>query len=344
MKNSDVDKASDERKVFEKIKSEIRHGFYGTLNYWQQIRKRYVYQGRQYSAQEVTHWFMTAPFDEVKAIGETLGIGWRTIGSDVARMADAVQTANALRLEEKQGLFPEIKEPFDVDRDISRLLFDFSILISCIRKTDNMKILDFAGGTGWVAEYLNRAGFDVYIFDIAPSTVRCVESRIQADLRVDGTRLHSAVCNAHQLSIYENNYFGNIVCFDSLHHMVDFDAVFSEMFRVLEPGGRAAFVEPGARHAESKETKDFIKKYKADDPDWIERSIVLEEINDIACGAGFRALRIKPFLLPSDVDFVLDEWRDFAKNQRGREKYFSRLQSFNSNERVIFYVEKPLLG
>ena len=341
MENSGVDKPNEEKKAFEKIKSEIRHGIGDTLQYWQQIRKRYVYQGRQYSAQEVTDWFMTAPFDEVKAIGETLGIGWRTIGRDVVRMADAVQTANALRLEEAQCLFSEIKEPFDVGRDISRLLFDFSILISCIRRTDNLKILDFAGGTGWVAEYLNRAGFDVHIFDIAPSTVRCVEGRINADVRLDGSRLHSGVCDAHQLNIYEDDYFGNIVCFDSLHHMVDFNAVFKEMFRVLEPGGRAAFVEPGARHAESKETKDFIKKYKADNPDWIERSIVLEKINKIVCEVGFNSLRIKPFLLPSAIDFALEDLQLLVKDRKRQEVYFSNLQSFNSNERVIFYVDKP---
>jgi hypothetical protein len=58
----------------------------------------------------------------------------------------------------------EIDEPFCVGRDVSRLLFDFSILISCITETDNPNVLDFAGGSGWVAEYLNRAGFNVTSF------------------------------------------------------------------------------------------------------------------------------------------------------------------------------------
>lgn len=343
MVNAKADQPGDEKKAFEKMKSAIRHGLDSTLDYWHQIRKRYAYEGRQYRAQDVNDWFLTAPFEEIKTTGEALGISWRTIGDDVMRMADVLQTANALRLEEVQGPFSEIKEPFAEGRDISRMLFDFSILISCIKKTDNLKILDFAGGTGWVAEYLNRAGFDVYIFDIAQSTVFCVEGRINADVRLDRSRLHPGVCDAHQLSIYENDYFGNIVCFDSLHHMVDFNAVFKEMFRILAPGGRAAFVEPGADHAESKETKDFLKKMKPDNPHWIERSIELEEINKMVCEVGFQSLRIKPFLPPSAIDFPLEEWQLFAKNPEQQATYFNHLQSFNSKERVIFYIEKPSL-
>lgn len=56
---------------------------------------------------------------------------------------------------------PQINEPIGVGRDVSRLLFDLSILLSCLKTGDNINILDFAGGTGWVSEYLNRSGFNV---------------------------------------------------------------------------------------------------------------------------------------------------------------------------------------
>lgn len=336
MKDSDINQLDNEAGLFEQLKAEIRHKPGYAFRCWEEIRERYVYGGRQYSAQQVIDWFMNAPFDEVKAISNELETDWRRIGGDVQRMAEALKG-----FDDGQGLLSEISEPFGVGRDTSRLLFDFSILVSCTKKTDNSRILDFAGGTGWIAEYLNRVGFDVYTFDVEPLMVHCVERRIQADHRVDGSRLHAAVCDAHNLKIYEDGYFGNIVCFDSLHHMADFGAAFGEMFRVLEPGGRASFAEPGDRHAQSKETKAFIRKYKADDPDWIEKSIVIEDINRVACSAGFDTLTIKPFLLPSAVEYSLDEWKNFERNREGQAQHISHLISFNSNERVIFYVDKP---
>jgi len=155
---------------------------------------------------------------------------------------------------------PQINEPIGVGRDVSRLLFDLSILLSCLKTGDNINILDFAGGTGWVSEYLNRSGFNVHTFDINSGILRCIDKRVQTDDRLDPFRLHAVVCDGHNLESYSDGYFGNIVCFDSLHHMSSFKGVFAEMFRVLEPGGRASFVEPGAKHAESKETKVIRSK------------------------------------------------------------------------------------
>lgn len=236
-------------------------------------------------------------------------------------------------------MFSEVNEPFCVGRSADRLLFDLAILLSCIKKAKNRNVLDFAGGTGWVSEYLNRTGFNVTVFDIDSGILNCVEKRKEADARIDPSRLHSEVCDGHDLKFCSDGYFGNIVCYDSLHHMSDFSLVFKEMFRVLESGGRASFCEPGAKHAESKETIEFIKKYKANDSNWIERSIVLDEINEIACGIGFSPLRVKPFLHPGMVDYSFHDWKHFAKN---RKNYIRDLLSFNFNSRVIFYVDKPL--
>jgi len=74
-------------------------------------------------------------------------------------------------MESKERDIPEIKEPFCSGREAYRQLFDFSILMSCIRNSDNRRILDFAGGSGWVAEFLNRAGFDVTTFDIIEKSI-----------------------------------------------------------------------------------------------------------------------------------------------------------------------------
>jgi len=63
---------------------------------------------------------------------------------------------------------PALNEPFQVGRDASRLLFDLGIACSCIQQHGSFnRILDFASGSGWIAEWLNRMGFEVVPCDIA---------------------------------------------------------------------------------------------------------------------------------------------------------------------------------
>ncbi len=102
-----------EKKLFEDVKSDLRHERDHALRYWEKIKKRYLYRGRQYSAQEVIDWFMSAPFMDVKTISEELGIDWKTIGNDIRRIADPLKG-----FEEEQKFFSETKEPFVEDTGI----------------------------------------------------------------------------------------------------------------------------------------------------------------------------------------------------------------------------------
>ena len=82
-------------------------------------------------------------------------------------------------------------------------------------------------------------------------------------------------------------FFGHVCSFDSLHHMHAYAQTLAEMARVLAPGGRAVFVEPGAQHSRSPETVAFLRTIPPGDPDWIERDVVLEEIDAWPARAGF---------------------------------------------------------
>ena len=239
--------------------------------------------------------------------------------------------------------FALANEPFDQGRSAARMFFDFGIMLSCFRpietRTDS-RVLDFAAGTGWLSEWLNRLGYDTYSLDIDVGSQVAMQLRVNCDARIDMARIHCKAGDAHHLP-FEDGIFSHVCCFDSLHHMHDYPRAFTEIFRVLDADGRAIFVEPGAKHSTSKETIEFIEKHKKHDPTWIERDVVLDEINVIATRAGFKRLVVRPSLWPQLREYDLSSWKLFRQGEPALGKdYLDLLMDFNFNSRVVFYIDK----
>lgn len=242
------------------------------------------------------------------------------------------------------NITPTITEPFSVGRAAPRLLFDFGVMASLMKSSVlDQPVLDFGSGTGWVSEFGARMGLQTVAFDIHGDLKACLESRAKADGRIDPGLMSFAHGDGHAMP-FELGAFGHLLCYDTLHHMHDYPKVFSEFFRVLRRGGRAIFVEPGARHSTSPETKAFVKAQKKHDPTWIERDVVLEEIDQIARDAGFKAgLQIVPMPHPLALQtYSMGEWKRFRDGDaHQRLRLTDQLAQLNYWDRVIFYVDKP---
>jgi ubiquinone/menaquinone biosynthesis C-methylase UbiE len=242
-----------------------------------------------------------------------------------------------------ETLDPVLNEPFGVGRNAARLLFDFAVMLGAFDDHDNKQVLDFGCGTGWISEFLSRAGFDVTGVDIDANAEEVFGKRLRADKRITASRFRFRHADGHRLP-FNDGTFGHLVCFDSLHHMADYRKVFAEMFRVLDEHGRAIFVEPGAKHSSSKETREFVAKYKKDDPTWLEKDVILEEIFVLAKEVGFQHSKILPHLLPNMKTYDMKEWIPFARGQKigaglGSD-YLRHLADLNYNGRIIFYLQK----
>jgi ubiquinone/menaquinone biosynthesis C-methylase UbiE len=238
---------------------------------------------------------------------------------------------------------PALDEPFRVGRDAARLLFDFAVMLSMFADHRNTRVLDFACGTGWISEFLCRAGFDVTGVDIDANAESVFSERLKADQRIDLKRFRFRHADGHHLP-FDNGVFGHLVCFDALHHMADYRKAFCEIFRVLDKQGRAIFVEPGAKHSRSKETQEFIEQYKKEDPTWLEKDVILEDISVLAKEVGFKDARIFPHMLPNLKNYRLDDWIYFVKQKQvwsplGTD-YLQQLANLNYDERIIFYLQK----
>jgi SAM-dependent methyltransferase len=212
--------------------------------------------------------------------------------------------------------------------------------------TLDLPVLDLGAGSGWISEFCSRMGLNVIALDIHSDLERCLGLRVRADRRIDGNLIRYAVADGHDMPLEEKSV-GHVLCFDSLHHMRDFPKLFREVHRVLAPGGRCIFVEPGARHSSSPETVAFVEAHKADDPEWLERDIVVEEIDVIARDAGFKdGIRLVPAPLAIERvmhSYSVESWKLFRGDDReSRRRFCQSLSEINYWERVIFFADRGL--
>jgi SAM-dependent methyltransferase len=259
-------------------------------------------------------------------------------------MATSIENAHRLEIPSNpRAAIPTITEPFTAGRAAPRLLFDFGVMASLLKPSVlDQPVLDFGAGTGWVSEFVARMGLQTVAFDIPGDLQACLEGRAKADNRIDPGLMSFAHGDGHAMP-FEPGAFGHLLCYDTLHHMHDYPKVFAEFFRVLR-GGRGIFVEPGARHSTSPETVAFVEAQKKHDPSWIERDVVLEEIDQIARAAGFAAgLCIVPMPHPLALQtYSMVTWSRFRGGDAlERSRLTDQLTSLNYWDRVIFYVDKP---
>ena len=232
-----------------------------------------------------------------------------------------------------------INYPFgqNAGRDNARLFFDFSVGLGAFdHDIANKKVLDFACGSGWTTEWLNRIGYDVFGFDIDPGAIEKANLRPELDKRIDINRYHTTLADGHTIP-YKDATFAHVFCFDSLHHIKDYEKALGDIRRVLVPGGRAIFVEPGSRHSKSPQTVQFLKDHNLGDW-WIEKDVDLMEIWELAQKVGFKQMKIKPYLLPSMVDYNFWEWFHILENPEGIKNYMSVLRRYAYEDRVCFYL------
>jgi SAM-dependent methyltransferase len=241
------------------------------------------------------------------------------------------------------GLNPSLTEPFGAPRNASRLMFDFGAMTSLLNyKLLHLPLLDFGAGTGWLSELFVRMAIPTVSFDIHNDLEGCIQTRLEADIRLDAELWKYRQGDGHSMP-FDSNTFGNLCCYDSLHHMHDYEKVFAEFYRVLTPGGRAIFIEPGARHSHSPETIAFLNAQKKLDSSWIERDVILEEIEVVARKAGFKnGVQIVPIPHPNVLqEFTLETWQNFrSRDETTRLRFTDQLAQINYDERVLFYVEK----
>jgi SAM-dependent methyltransferase/glycosyltransferase involved in cell wall biosynthesis len=218
-----------------------------------------------------------------------------------------------------------------------RYLFDFMVVAKSLDLRPGAEVFDFASGSGYISELLNRLGYSTVAFDLDPTALAIGRERLTLDPRCDRALACFVVGDGTCLPFAEASFDG-IICMNALHHMPDYRATLAEMYRVLRPGGRAVFSEPGAEHSKHPESINMMKEFGV-----LERDVIVSEIAQLAKEVGFRRMVLKPFVSPEYVNLDYEEFALFRAGKPVSAAYVTpqEIATYIERDHPLFYLEKP---
>jgi hypothetical protein len=136
---------------------------------------------------------------------------------------------------------------------------------------------------------------------------------------------------------FRDGSFDGIICMNALHHMDDYRTALAEMYRILRPGGRVVFSEPGSEHSKDPMSISAMQQYGA-----VEKDVVLADIHEIAMDVGFRRMILKPYVHPEHVDLCFEELGAFRHHEKVSTANVAAEEVAAVMERshCVFYLEK----
>jgi ubiquinone/menaquinone biosynthesis C-methylase UbiE/glycosyltransferase involved in cell wall biosynthesis len=217
-----------------------------------------------------------------------------------------------------------------------RYLFDLMVIAKSLDLRPGAEVLDFAAGSCYVSELLNRLGYITVAYDLDSEILAIGRERFTLDPRCDPKRTWFVVGEGNCLPFPDESFDG-IICMNALHHMPDYRATLSEMSRILRSGGRAVFSEPGAEHSKHPESISMMREFGV-----LERNVILSEISQLAKAVGFRRMIIKPYVSPEHVELDYEEFTSFKEGTRVSSPYLTSQEIAHFIERFhpLFYLEK----
>jgi 2-polyprenyl-3-methyl-5-hydroxy-6-metoxy-1,4-benzoquinol methylase len=150
-----------------------------------------------------------------------------------------------------------------------------------------MEVLELGCGSGYFTRELAKSGARITAIDISPDLLEIARCDVPAD------NVTFLAENAYAMS-FENDRFDSVIGISVLHHL-DIEKGFSEVFRVLKPGGSICFSEPNMLNPQIAIQKNvpYVKKRLGDSPD--ETAFFRWQLSRLLQRHGFVDVQVKPF-------------------------------------------------
>lgn len=143
---------------------------------------------------------------------------------------------------------PDKHQGDGMDAETHRHFCDFANIAVTLGLPAGSRILDVGCGSGWLSEYFARLGYEMKGIDISPTLIEMSQDRVaRVPYDVDHEteiRCSFAVHDIETGPLSEK--FDAVLCYDSLHHFENEDAVMRHLAAMLSVGG-VLFILEGER-------------------------------------------------------------------------------------------------
>lgn len=197
-----------------------------------------------------------------------------------------------------------------------------------------------------MSELLTRLGVRTVSIDLSWEMMRRGRDRLAADSRLVFSHQAAFVAGRGQALPFIDHSFEGVVCMNALHHFPSYELALREIYRVLKPGGRAVFSEPGNIHAQAE-----LSRFRMREEGVIEKSVVLPVLRNLAFEVGFSQMRVVPLrsseayafeyaAAPSDEESLRTVWADTLRLYPGEYARFVLQKGDDSAQDTLLPVPK----
>jgi SAM-dependent methyltransferase len=174
------------------------------------------------------------------------------------------------------------RKPFASAVETTELLSGLATLLHGLQIFRGAKVLDFGCGTGWITRAIGLLGCEAYGVDLSASGVLLARELTNANPQFADLPIFFSEFDGERLP-FDDEVLDAAICFDVFHHLHNPIDVLREFHRVLKPGGRIGFHEPGPNHACQPQSQMEMRNYGV-----IENNIDVWAIDRQAQAIGFR--------------------------------------------------------